>query len=105
MQYTPAGGDSVSCTLTYAGNVTYRDGEPDCVLFDEGYIDLTGTAPQYRFFVTDHLGSVRAVVNLAAGTVAERDDYMAYGTTVPNLDFGARIYYSFTVLARKSSSI
>ena len=36
------------------------------------------------FFITDHLGSVRAVVNLAAGTVAERDDYMAYGTTVPN---------------------
>lgn len=24
--------------------------------------------------------------------MAERDDYMAYGTTVPNLDFGARYY-------------
>ena len=78
-------------------------------------------------FITDHLGSVRAVVNLAAGTVAERDDYMAYGTTVPNatdstafprlatniygfsgkeelnttlsvpnLDFGARLYDPFT---------
>jgi hypothetical protein len=35
----------------------------------------------YRF-ITDHLGSVRLVVNAADGTVAQRIDYDAFGRVV-----------------------
>ena len=121
VQYTPAVGDSASFTLTYTGNMIYRDGVPESVLFDGGYIDLTGAAPQYRFFVTDHLGSVRVVTD-ASGTPLRVNHYDPYGNDIQSTgstdgcdassryrfcgkewnssaglyDFGARIYDPFT---------
>ena len=70
-----------------------------------------------RYFITDHLGSVRAVVN-ADGEVVEQNDYMPYGTLHANsalqksdnrylyggkelqTDFGVNYYDSFARFQR-----
>ena len=51
---------------------------------EEGYVDLTagtGTTAR-RYFVRDHLGSVRAVVD-GSGTSLETDDYYPLGGPLP----------------------
>ena len=47
-----------------------------------GYVDLANGNSARRYFVRDHLGSVRAVVN-DAGTVLETDDYYPLGGPLP----------------------
>lgn len=77
-----------------------RDGMRLVGVFDEnnnlkswnlgGAVGLVGRAdpdphaflPVHRYYVTDHLGSIRAVVN-ASGTVIEGRDYYPYGLTMP----------------------
>ena len=49
---------------------------------DGGYVDLASGNSARRYFVRDHLGSVRAVVN-DAGTVLETDDYYPLGGLLP----------------------
>ena len=47
-----------------------------------GRIVKNGNNLQPRYFITDHLGSTRVVLN-NAGTVLERYDYYPYGEIVP----------------------
>ena len=56
---------SVSGVLTrdYVGNLVYEDGVLVKVLVEGGYVDMTGDSPEYMFYVTDHLGSVRVVAD------------------------------------------
>ncbi len=49
---------------------------------DSGYVDLATGVTARRYFVRDHLGSVRAVVN-DSGTVLETDDYYPLGGPLP----------------------
>ena len=52
----------------YAGNLVFRLLDPESILVEGGYIDMTGSAPAYRFYVTDHQGSIRAVTD-GTGTI------------------------------------
>jgi hypothetical protein len=84
--------------------------------FTGGRFVATATGVEARYFVTDHLGSVRAVVN-GDGEVLERNDYYPFGSrwddgllsdnryryngkeaqaflNNPYLDYGARQYDS-----------
>ncbi len=70
----PGGSSSVT---DYASNVVYRDGSLDRILIPGGYM----TDGSYRFFVTDHLGSVRAVAD-ASGNVLHTYDYYPYGEDI-----------------------
>ncbi len=65
-------------TRDYVGSLIYENGTLKKILFDGGYVDMTGSAPAYRFFLTDHLGSVR-VVAAADGTVMQVNHYYPYG--------------------------
>jgi len=65
-------------TRDYVGNLIYENGSLKKILFDGGYVDMTGSAPAYRFYLTDHLGSVR-VVAAADGTVMQVNHYYPYG--------------------------
>ena len=65
-------------TRDYIGNLIYENGTLKKILFDGGYVDMTGSAPAYRFYLTDHLGSVR-VVAAADGTVMQVNHYYPYG--------------------------
>ena len=73
-------------TFTSKGgpNLIYKGGSLHKVLTSGGYVETSDstqpllTTPAYRFFLTDHLGSVRVVVD-AAGNVLQRNDYLPYG--------------------------
>ncbi len=58
----------------YTGNAVWRDGRLSRLLVDGGYIENG----EYRFFVTDHLGSVRGVSD-SDGHLLFRTDYYPYG--------------------------
>ena len=75
--------------LEYRGSLTFRrssDGilTPESIAFSGGRIvAVTGSGGAVSFvvnhYVTDHLGSVRAVVSGSPGQVAETNDYYAFG--------------------------
>ena len=71
--YMHAGG-----LYAYCGNFIYHNGGLNHVLVDGGYITFTGWNPQYHFYLTDHLGNNRVVVN-AGGTVEQVNHYYPYG--------------------------
>ena len=58
----------------YFGHFIYRNGSLNRVLVDGGYI----YSSQYHFYLTDHLGNNRVVVN-AGGTVEQVNHYYPYG--------------------------
>ena len=71
-------------TTDYCSNLVYKGGILHKVLTSGGYIETSDstqallTTPAYRFFLTDHLGSVRVVAD-ASGNVLQRNDYLPYG--------------------------
>ena len=62
----------------YVGEFIYLNGSLKTILFDGGYVDMSGATPTFMFFLKDHLGSVRAVIS-ESGTVIRRNDYYPYG--------------------------
>ena len=73
----------------YAGSFTYSHASNgaktlESVAFGGGRIRRTGSnAYAVDYHITDHLGSVRAIVN-ASGTVVEQNDYYPFGKRHPN---------------------
>ena len=61
----------------YLGNYVYSNGVKQ-LLVDGGYVTFSGTTPQYHFYLKDHLGNNRVIVN-ASGTVEQVNHYYAYG--------------------------
>ena len=94
--YYAADGTKLREVRTVSGTTTTIDWCGDLVLekvgsaaraakrlrLDGGYVDLASGNSARRYFVRDHLGSVRAVVN-DAGTVLETDDYYPLGGPLP----------------------
>ncbi len=65
----------------YLGSLTYTSSSSGLTLetaqFAGGVI-RSGNSQEINYFITDHLGSVRAIVN-SAGTTVEQNDYYAFG--------------------------
>ena len=112
--------DSAGNGLYYSGSLIYtKHGAAltmESCAFTGGRFVATATGVEARYFVTDHLGSVRAVVN-GDGEVLEHNDYYPFGSrwddgllsdnryryngkeaqaflNNPYLDYGARQYDS-----------
>ena len=66
----------------YVGNLIYDRTSLQKVLFDGGYVDMSGDSPEYRFFVTDHLGNNRLVAD-ASGAILQTNHYGPYGESLP----------------------
>ena len=65
--------------MDYVGNLVLRDGSLDRILVPGGYVWLPeGTAPVYCYNVTDHLGSVRMVVD-EVGTPLQVNHFDPFG--------------------------
>ena len=62
-------------TTDYVGNIIYKDNVLNRILVDGGYIE----GGVYHYYMTDHLGNNRVVVN-ASGTVTQRNHYYPFGT-------------------------
>jgi RHS repeat-associated protein len=82
----------------YCGNFIYRNGNLTRVLVDGGYITFSGTTPHYHFYLRDHLGNNRVVVN-ASKTVEEVNHYYPYGGLFgENAGSGVQPYkYNFSI--------
>ncbi len=72
---------TVNWKFEYAGNFIFRDGEPDRILTGCGHIDVSGLAPVYHWWLTDHLGNVR-VVSDSLGTISQTNHYAPYGDEI-----------------------
>ncbi|MDE6489138.1 MAG: RHS repeat-associated core domain-containing protein, partial [Paramuribaculum sp.] len=68
----------VTSTTDYCGNIIYRDNKPFQLFFDGGYVSLDEPEPSYRFFLPDHLGSIRAVAD-TNGQLLQSNHYYPYG--------------------------
>jgi len=62
----------------YVGNIVYNDGTAQMLLIDNGYISLSGQSARYHFFIRDHLGSNRVVVD-EDGSVEQVNHYYPFG--------------------------
>lgn len=62
----------------YCGNMLYENGTLKQILINGGYITFNGSTPQYHFYLKDHLGNNRVVVN-ASGTVEQVNHYYPFG--------------------------
>ena len=71
--------NGTATTTDYCGNVIYENGIQKLLLTDEGYIDLANSNTYY-YYLKDHQGNNRVVVN-SSGTVAETNHYYPFGGT------------------------
>lgn len=68
--------DSVSTVKNYCGNVIYEDSVPKLLLIETGYITLADKV--FHFYLKDHQGNVRVVLN-QSDTVEEVNHYYPFG--------------------------
>jgi len=69
---------STTVTVDYVGNFVYENGTLTKILFEGGYVDMTGSIPKYMYYLTDHLGNVRVVAD-SEGNIAQVNHYYPYG--------------------------
>ena len=67
-------------TTDYAGTVIYENGVQKKLLTEEGYVDISVSTPVYYYYLKDHQGNNRVVVN-SGGTVQETNHYYPFGGT------------------------
>ncbi len=71
----------------YKGNKVKESGKPDRVYHKFGYFDIHDNADSisYHYYITDYLGSVRAVID-SNGNMEQSVDYHSSG--IPSSDYG-----------------
>jgi RHS repeat-associated protein len=62
----------------YCGNVIYENGALSRILTEEGYITLSESTPTYHYYLRDHEGNNRVVLN-QSGTVEQVNHYYPFG--------------------------
>ena len=71
---------NVALTLKtdYCGNIIYENGQLSKILTDVGYITLANSTPTYHYYLQDHLGNNRVVID-EHGQVEQVNHYYAFG--------------------------
>ena len=67
---------STTTTTDYCGNVINENGTQKLLLTEEGYVTLNNN--QYHYYLKDHQGNNRVVIN-QSGTVEETNHYYPFG--------------------------
>lgn len=62
----------------YVGNKVYKNGALSMLLTEEGYVTLAGATPTYYYYLKDHEGNNRVLIN-QAGAVQQVNHYYAFG--------------------------
>ena len=65
-------------TYAYCDNFHYENGTLKEILIDGGYITFNGSTPVYHYYLRDHLGNNRVVMN-KTGAVEQVNHYYPYG--------------------------
>ncbi len=83
----------------YCGNVVYENGTPKMLLTEAGYVSLNDN--KYHYFIQDHQGNNRVVVD-EDGKVEEVNDYYPFGGLMASSSGGVQSYkYNGKELDRK----
>lgn len=72
-------------TAEYRGNVIYKDGKLDMVLFPGGYATISDTSITFHYYTRDYLSNNRAVINGSTGAIEQTVAYYPYGTVIADL--------------------
>lgn len=78
----------------YCGNMIYENNVLKKILIDGGYITLENTTPQYHYYLKDHLGNNRVVVNID-GTVEQVNHYYPFGGLFGESTGGSVQWYKY----------
>ena len=70
--------NGTTTTKDYCANVVYENGVQKMLLTEEGYVDLSASTPTYYYYLKDHQGNNRVVIN-SSGTVQETNHYYPFG--------------------------
>ena len=65
-------------SYSYCDNIIYHQGAVSQILFDGGYVTLSGSTPTYHYYLQDHLGNNRVVVK-QDGTIEQVSHYYPFG--------------------------
>ncbi len=65
-----------------------------------GYVDKENSNERY-YFIKDHLGSIRQVIN-ENGNISSARDYYPYGSILRETNNGQEERFKFTALSRRS---
>ena len=71
-------GSSTSTQKDYCANVVYEDSVQKLLLTEEGYVDLSATTPAYYYYLKDHQGNNRVIID-KDGAVKETNHYYPFG--------------------------
>ncbi len=77
--------------VDYCSNIVYEAGVQKYLLHDEGYYDLAGGS--YHYYLKDHLGNNRVVIN-QSGAVQQTNHYYPYGGTFASSTTGQPYKYN-----------
>lgn len=66
-------------TTDYCSNVIYENGVLSMILTEEGYVTLNGDIPIYHYYLKDHQGNNRIVMNQNGTTVEQVNHYYPFG--------------------------
>jgi len=72
---------SLTVATFYFGNKVYVNGQLKYILTEEGYIEKSGTTFTAYYYLNDHLGNHRIVID-ASGTVKQVNNYYPSGTSM-----------------------
>ena len=70
--------NGTSTQKDYCANVVYEDSIQKLLLTEEGYVDLSVTTPAYYYYLKDHQGNNRVVID-KDGAVKESNHYYPFG--------------------------
>ena len=82
MQIVLPGQPDTRARTDYVGNLVYDRTSLKKILIPGGYVEVSTTSNNYRFFITDHLGNNRLVTD-ASGTILQTNHYDPYGESLP----------------------
>ena len=88
VEYVIGGTTTNTC---YCANVVYENNNQKYLLNDEGYYDLSSGG--YHYYLKDHLGNNRVVIN-QSGTVEQTNHYYPYGGTFASTSTGQPYKYN-----------
>ncbi len=78
----------------YDGNFVYEAGALKYILHGEGMVDMATSTPQYQYYMKDHLGNTRVMVN-ASGAVQQINSYYPFGLTAETFQSGTNNKYLY----------
>ena len=70
--------EALTLKTDYCGNMIYENGQLSKILTDVGYITLANSTPTYHYYLQDHLGNNRVVID-EHGQVEQVNHYYAFG--------------------------